>query len=166
MVLSCSISRSHWRHRHHFHCHPGARCTMRCVCVFWTFLEYSLHIPGSQLGFDLAFETAVRRYSMELVSSEGFPDGVSNHEAIDIKSEDECKKSCLRNWQTCVALSWLGSRMQNEPCSHYQNLRSSNVRPLKGCNYWKVVHPNASGDATSAIGLNLDQSQPQSLLVE
>ena len=106
---------------------------------------------------------------MLLVSSAGFPDGTFNHEAIDIKSEDACKKSCLQKWQTCVALSWLSSRMQNEPCVHYQSLRSTNVHPLKGCDYWKVVHSNTSADTINATTTRFDVDQvvePQSLLVE
>ena len=117
----------------------------------------------------LTVATAVRRYSMILESSAGFPDGTFDHEAIDIKSEDECKKSCLQNWQTCVALSWLGSRMQDEPCVHYQSLRSSKVHPLKGCDYWKVVHSNTSAGTIKPPTAGLDVGQvvePQSLLVE
>ena len=110
----------------------------------------------------------INRYSMLLVSSAGFPDGTFDHEAIDIKSEDACKKSCLQNWQTCVALSWLGSRMQDEPCVHYQSLRSTKVHALKGCDYWKVVHSNTSAGTIKppAAGLDVGQVVEQSLLVE
>ena len=98
---------------------------------------------------------------MVLVSSGGFPDGTFNHEAISVKTEAECKATCLENYRTCKALSWLGSRLGNEPCVHYQTLRSSSVHPLKGCDYWKVVPPARALDEHAGEG----EPQRRSLLI-
>jgi hypothetical protein len=111
-----------------------------------------------------------RRYSLILVSNAGFPDGTFNHEALSIKTEDECKKSCLQKWQSCQALSWLGSRMADEPCVHYQTLRSLRVHPLSGCHYWKMVHSNHSISENLAtpfaVRAHVSQPQQRSLLVQ
>ena len=85
-------------------------------------------------------------YSMELVSSNGFPKGTFNHEAIDIESEEECKRSCLEKYRTCKALSWL--QRPTEPCVHYQAV-SAGLEPLSGCRYWRLVHNTSASSKTA-----------------
>jgi hypothetical protein len=85
---------------------------------------------------------------MVLVSATGFPHGQFNHEAIGATTEAQCKYTCLMNYRTCKAVSWLPR--PTEPCVHYQTLTDDKVSPLTGCRYWKVVHNDTTTVAAAA----------------